>query len=307
MSCLILLLVPYLFVRDGLYQMYQAAIGFNLSVYGDVRDHYDLFQLLRHPLILFALLAIALSVITRLRDPLPWTRNESLLVLYAISGFASLYAMGKFLVYHFDPIFAIAAYLCGYTVMQIENSIRPRWLAVPLIGLLFLFACRSFYPFNLLHYAREAHANGRPLLEYCYEHIKSGKDFGYETETRLVNYVRARNARSLEFASITPALLWRSEVPQASRFTMIHAIGMHRVGQRYTQFQRECQKEYLRVLIEKRPDLYILSTQPTHLQMFGFQDPASIVRALPGVDSLIRSRYIFDTTIGPFECYRLAR
>ena len=300
------MLAPYIFIRGGLYQVYEAAIGFNLDVYGGVRTNYRLLNLLLHPLVVVAIAGLLCFLVTRWRKKdYHLSANEWLLVLYAASGFISLYTMGKFLVYHFDPIFAVAAYLAGYAFSRLPALLRVRWLSVAVMVVLAAFLVRRLYPFNVLHILRDAERSGQPVLGYCYTHIKTGDEFGYRTETELVNYVRARNPRLIEFASITPALFWRAEIPQASRFTMIHAIGMHRPGKAFTPFQQECRREYLKDLIHKRPELFILSTQPRNLEMFAFEDPATVVRKIPGVDSLLQSSYTLDTMIGPNECYRL--
>lgn len=306
-TCAGAFLTPYLFVREGFEQVYEAAVGFNLSVYGDVRTSYDLGNLLGHPLVLVALSGMALYLIDRVRVR-RWSFSSDawLLVLYTVAGFASLYAMGKFLVYHFDPIFAVAAYGTGYAFVRLWNVIPSRTFAAIVLAGLSILGLRRLYPFNVLHVAREAVRQERPLsvaAATCYSKIKDGTDFGYDRETELVRYVRGRHPRLIEFASITPALLWRSEIPQASRFTMIHAIGMRQPGCAYTPFQLACQREYLDDLRTKRPEIFILSTEPRNLAMFSFEDPATIVRRIPGVDSLIRTDYILDTTIGPFECY----
>jgi hypothetical protein len=305
-ACFFAFMLPYFFVADGFRQVYEAAIGFNVTVYGDVRTSYDLRNLLGHPLVIMALTGLVLHVFERSRTR-RWhlSTDEWLLLLYTIAGFVSLYAMGKFLVYHFDPIFAVAAYGTGYIFTRLWKLIPSRVVAVIVLSVLAIVGVRRLYPFNLLHIAREAASHDRPLLESCYAAIKDGKDFGYERETELVQYVRIRHPRAIEFASITPALLWRSEVPQASRFTMIHAIGMRQPGRTFTPFQIDCQKEYLRDLQRKRPDLFILATEPHDLAMFSYQDPASIVRQIPGVDSLLTASYVLDSTIGPFQCYRL--
>jgi hypothetical protein len=88
---------------------------------------------------------------------------------------------------------------------------------------------------------------------------------------------------------------------------MIHAIGMHQEGATYTPFEQSCRAEYAAVLVRHRPELYVLSREPHNLAMFAYQDPETIVRSIPQVDSLLRSAYVLDTVIGPYECYRLRR
>lgn len=304
--CLVLTLGPYAIVRDGFYQVYQAAVGFNLSVYGGVRSSYDPLNLLSHPIVIMALIGCVLFFFGHSQKRSMASRML-LLLLYSASAFISLYAMGKFLVYHFDPIFAIAAYVCGYAFSATWRLLPVRWVSIGLMIVIGAFGIRRLYPFNLLHILREAQKSESPTLEYCYSHLKTGSDFGYDTETVLVSYVRSRRPQQLEFASITPALLWRSEIPQATRFTMVHALGMHQVGKDYTPFERQCRREYATELIHKLPEMYILSREPHDLQMFAFEDPETIVRSIPAVDSLLRSDYELVNTIGPFDCYALKR
>jgi hypothetical protein len=303
----ILILLPYVFVPHGLNEVYEAVIGFNLSVYGEVRAHYDLLNLVFHPLILLALAGVAFFVVDVVRRRSRISREHLLLALFAACGFISLYVMGKFLVYHFDPIFAVAALLCGYAADRLLAVTSRRWIGVTLLSVLLIIGFRKLYPMNLIHVLVDGLQSNGSLLEYSYDRIKDGADFGYATESRLVDYIdrRTNPGQMIELASITPAALWRSERPQASRFTMIHALVMHRQAQPYTDFELDCQKEYVKQLNDKPPALIIFSRKPSDLAMFGFEDPESSVRRIPGIEELLESRYVRDTAIGPFDSFRL--
>jgi hypothetical protein len=258
----------------------------------------------RHPLFLLTLLAFLPS---RKKENRVSREAVYLALAYTFAAIVSLYAMGKFLVYHFDPLFLMLSIFGAQGIAKLSEYIRPPFARVTVLALILLLLIRLLYPFNLLHYYRAAPAgNLAQKIDFVQHAIKPDSLFGLPAEDALLAYLsRPENASgTIEFCSITPAIRWRSERQEATRFTMIHAYGMQRNSGGFTVFQQQCRMEFLDSLRSVRPRFLILANGPKDLPMFRLQSPSEIVLAIPGVQELVSSAYSVDTTIRAYTIYR---
>ncbi len=298
-------LTPYLFIKGGIYQLYEAVIGFNIQVYGGIRDQYNWKGLLLHPYALLALLCLLPRVKSVLAVP---KHAKWLAVFYLLSGLASLYVMGKFFVYHFDPVFCLLSVFAAIGIVKIGSYLRIPSLRYAFLGIFLVWALKTFYPRNILHFIRNGMEQKQTgLLQYVYLNLKPNDDFGTRSEESLDSFLsRPGNKQgAIEICSVTPAVRWQSERVEATRFTMIHAYGMHTAGEGFTPFQNSCRKEFIDSLISVRPKFIILANAPTNLPMFANQSPAEIVHGIPGFDQLLSSSYRYDTSIAAYVIYRI--
>jgi hypothetical protein len=258
----------------------------------------------RHPLFIVSLLAFLPSRQKELRV----SREALYLTLaYIFAAIVSLYAMGKFLVYHFDPLFLMLSIFSAHGIAKLSEYIRLPIARAAEVAVILLVLLRFLYPFNLLHYYRAAPEGSlAQKIDFVQHAIKPDSLYGLPSEDALLAYLaRPENASgTIEFCSITPAVRWRSERQEATRFTMIHAYGMQSNSGSFTVFQQQCRKEFLDSLRSVRPRFLILANGPKDLPMFRLQSPAQIVLAIPGVAELVSNSYLVDTTIRAYTVYR---
>ena len=138
-------------------------------------------------------------------------------------------------------------------------------------------------------------------MEFVYLQIKPNDDFGTRSEESLDQFLSkpGNEQGAIEICSVTPAVRWESERTEATRFTMVHAYGMHTATQGFTPFEMQCRQEFIDSLISVKPKFIILANAPTDLPMFANQSPALIVHGIPRFDELLSMSYRYDirTTI----------
>lgn len=305
----ILILLPYVFIQDGLNQFYQATIRFNIDVYGAARKVFSFRgaakYLLFEPLFLLGvagLLPIQKGSITK-RD----TATKLYFIGSLLAAWASVYVMGKFFSYHFEPLIAIASGFAGVGLWKL-SSLFPKKVGAVVLPLALAVLIVLVYPWALpshfLHAVEQGSAHPMHDVRLA---MKADSLFGLAAEEEVCKYLNVPQNRQgkIELASVTPGIRWRSRREEATRFTMVHALAMHQKGHALTSFQVQCQKEYIEQLNRVKPTFIVLANGPTYLEMFSDESPAALIHEVPGFDSLLQQQYSLDTTIRGFTIYRL--
>jgi Dolichyl-phosphate-mannose-protein mannosyltransferase len=302
----IVILLPYTMIPGGFYQFYESTIDLNLNVYGQLRAPYNWIGLLRHPLVFCALFSLLpgrrVASYRKIPSIVRW-----LMLLFLASAAINIAAMGKYLVYHFDPLFAIVAPMAARGIENVTSYFRFLTLRVIVAGPVALVLFRLLYPFDLLHNFRDAiEAGDRHPVHRVWEKVKNNTDFGLAREEEIADYLERRTNPSdrIEIVSTMSALRWRIDRRETSRFTTMYAYGMRLPGQNFIPFELECQQEILDSMKSVVPRYLLLATEPTGLNMLNSKTPEACFMAIPGMEDLLKSNYKIDTVIGRFNIFR---
>ncbi|HEY3874128.1 MAG TPA: glycosyltransferase family 39 protein [Candidatus Kapabacteria bacterium] len=302
----IFILTPYLFVDRGLYQFYESTIALNLKVYAPFRAQYDYTQLFFHPIVI---LAYASFLRSKNSKGLKIPRYVLLLtVLLLGSVIAGIVTMGKFLVYHFDPLFAIVSVIAAKGIENVALRIPSQWIRYAGVTIVFLLIGRIFYPFNILHHFRDAIEGGNPSpIHAVWTILKADSSFGLNSEEAVTQYVDSTTVPTdcIEVASVMSALRWRIDREECSRFTTVYAYGMQSAGQPYIPFERECQQEMIDRIRSKRPRLLLLATKPEASAWLNMRSPETCFLSIRSMKKFVDSNYFITAEIGPYRIYRL--
>ncbi len=308
----VMILLPYVFAPNGLAEFFNSTVLFNLQVYGGARGEYFALGLLRFPLVL-----VALPVL------LPWwdwmrtrwgttlvqvPRSEILFgVLALLSAWLSIYIMGKFLVYHFDPFMAVIAVIAARGLQKTYYLIPIRAIGIVAMCVIFAYLTRQFYPFNLLHDLRDAmKTNPNSLLSTVWESVKTDSLFGFKAELEATNYLETHTDPKdrIEVCSDMPALRWRVDREESSPFSIPHPYTMRLPGHPFTKFQQKWREEFANDLRLFKPKYIVLATEPHTMELYSGQSPAESVMNIPEAKSLIEREYTIDTIFGPYIYYK---
>jgi len=305
-STWIVILVPYLFYNGGLEQFYQATIQFNLDVYGSARKAFSLRgaakYLITEPLFILGLLALIPD------GKLVKKAKFSHKVYFGgalFSAWISIYVMGKFFIYHYEPLLAVASCFAAIGLWKVASFFPAKTSRFIFVGLL-LGVVILEYPWFLPQRFVIALQNGAAEPVHSARlSMKPDSLFGLAAEEAVCNYLNKVDFdhTMIELASVTPGIHWRARREEASRFTMIHALAMREPQGNLTSFQKHAQQEYIEVLQQKKPRFIILANGPDYLEMFSYKSPATLIHQVPGFDSVLNS-YRLDTVIRGFSIYR---
>ena len=151
---IIAFLLPYVFIKDGLVQVYDTIIRFNLDVYSEVSVPINLWSHGRAPIFIFA--ALGLFFAFRERSAARNWQDRTMMLLLAASALISPIMMGKYFTYHFEPFMLLVipfAALGLSSTLDMIPIVAIRGTVV--IAALALFAY-AYYPHHLIRYYLEA-------------------------------------------------------------------------------------------------------------------------------------------------------
>ncbi len=307
-----LVLLPYTFTPNGLSRFYYSTIVFNLEVYGGARAPYRVLGLLRHPMVLAALPALLpFSEWFRRRWPEAYRRvpgSERWFGFFALaSAWLSIYVMGKYLVYHFDPFMAVVAVFAARGIEKLYYIFPLRTVRVLAMGAIAAFLVRTFYPFDLLHTLRSVlRTHERPVLESVWRRVKNDSLFGLRAEEEATRYLESHTQANdkIEVCTIMPALRWRVDREEASPFTIAHPYAMHLTGHPFIPFQDSCRAAFAAALSTAKPKYVLLANDPYGMELFSLRSPAEAVMDIPAVKQILDADYRLDTTIGPYLYFK---
>ncbi len=316
-ACILLLAVflPYVFIRDGLKQVYLSIGRFNLEIYGQLR--YSLAPLLtelrnQKLFLLLGLAGVSLISVRSLRlpprirrvidhlAPLP-TRDRALLLSYALAAILSIVVMGKYFSEHFEPLLLVIIPFGAIALESLFALFPRRSYKVMIAVLLLLYYSIRVAPNQVVHSYVASLLRGAPHpLNIVYD---AYSDTGYlvSADRSIASYIDRTtppDAR-IECVSWNAGVRWRTSRACASRYTTFYSLATSAPDGTHPNFQKKWRQEYIDSLRIIRPSYLILSSVREH--KFGLSNsPLNYLRQIPGFDSEILPHYRFDTIIGTY-------
>lgn len=290
-------LIPYIFVPNGLQQVWNTLIRFNLSVYAEVHVPINVWSGGRMVIYILA----AIGFIAAIRHQHFDRRDAWMFIAFTGSALLSPIWMGKYFSYHFEPFVLIAIGFAArgfeWTVeLPSRSSFQFAFGFVVLGGFAVLY-----YPHHLLKYYVEELGASSPL-QHTYERILSDSLFGLTNQEKVVHYADATlgAGEPVEYVSIFPGMRWRLHRPAATRFTSI--VPLIAFQHRVPSFGAAWRREFLDSLAYHPPRMIIVSLSKQWWPFVGKTNDSAIA-AIPGFDSLLVANFIRDTIIGGYAIY----
>ena len=295
--------LPYLFVPNGLQELYLATIRFNMDVYA-TKEYSSSLQILLHHreeiicdgiMVLWIIIRMLPRKIFLGRPESQLTRADKLLfLLFVISARFSIVVMGKYFVQHYAMLLALTAFFAADIVDQITSRL-PHWLVRPLP----LVACLAFgcivYSQSYMPYFIDGIFQGVPdPIEYSYRRYPHGATEKFLNTSIVVDYLERHHVSGgrIECWGMTPAVYWRTHTASASRFTMMHPLVLEKPEGGITEYQHRWQREFIDSLLSVRPR-YILIAENTML----LHSALYYEHTIPAFDSVLNANYVCDTTL----------
>jgi 4-amino-4-deoxy-L-arabinose transferase-like glycosyltransferase len=292
---IIAFLLPYVFIKDGLLQVYDTIIRFNLDVYSEVSVPINLWSRGRLPIFGFALAGIVLAVRRSHRDRI-------MFLLLTASALLSPILMGKYFTYHFEPFMLLVIPFAAFALSCLIDYIPIKVLRATAIVFAFALFAYAYYPHHLIRYYFEALHNSASPLEATYERILPDSLFGIAAQQEVVQYVdRVSPANEpLETISIFPGLRWRLHRRPATRFTSIVPLSAY--TRNVPAYSAAWRREFLQDLAKTPPHFIVVSRSKQWWPFVGKTNDSAIA-SIPGFDSLLAANYALDTVIRGFALY----
>ena len=293
--------IPYLFHPNGLIQLWDTLIRFNLGVYASVHIPINLWSGGRPAIYILAVVGLFFEV--RNKQSAFRRHDEWMFLLLSASALLSPIWMGKYFPYHFEPFMLIAIGFAARGFEGATNAIHWR-RAVEGVGIAVLASfAYLYYPHHLLRYYWEEYRRTDTPLEATYERVLSDSLFGLAAEQNVVEYVHARVKpwEPVEYVSIFPGMRWRLARPAATQFTSIVPLVAYQ--HRVPAFGAEWRKEFLDTFVHHPPRLLVVSLSQQWWPFVGKTNDSAIA-SIPGFDSLLSAMYLPDTIIRGYKIYR---
>ncbi|HEY3874177.1 MAG TPA: glycosyltransferase family 39 protein [Candidatus Kapabacteria bacterium] len=294
-----LFLLPYFFIPNGILQVYNTIIRFNLEVYSSVHVPINVVSNGRFPIYAFA----AIGIWSSLRNHSKSKKDRTMFLLLAASALISPVMMGKYFSYHLEPLLILLIGFAALGFEQLLSYVKIPMVQIASIILGFLLFIYAYYPRQLLRYFVEAHGSSSERIEAVYEQVLSDSLFGLARQQQVIAFVDRGvpvNAR-VEYVSIFPSLRWRLRRMAPTRFTSIVPLSAYqRMVPAYSAGWR---KEFIDTLITDPAPLLIVSRSQTWWPFVGKTNDSAI-RSIPKFDSVLATNYTFDTAIGGYAIYR---
>ena len=229
----------------------------------------------------------------------PDKRQLRLYFLLIAEAFAIFALQRKFLPYHIAPFLALICPLAGVGLERLSGMITQthisRLVLAITVALLFLFVS-PILPVS--HYILRGDISH--LMPFANDPL-----IGLGAEQAVEDYLsQPKNARgAIEVVAYDARLRNRLDRPEATRFTMVHALTIGNKDGSYPPFQQAWRSEFLADIV-RAPARFIIVGTP-----WGFWNlpplGKNLSHQLPALDSLLRSNYRLDTTFGGYEIFRL--
>jgi len=302
----ILYLIPYLFVENGIRELYLSIIAFNTQIYSHIDLPRAFFTNGRGVLYLLALIGLLPRKFFAHSSPTLLPRDDRHLIWgLGIASLLSPIVMGKYFSYHFEPLLALVVGFSAIGLERIASLFALPLIRYSIIGAALLMFTYVYYPKHLVRYYFENSRADHPL-EATYERVLSDPFTGLHTQSEVRAYINAhtRGDATIEYISYFTGLRWRLGRPSATRFTTPVSITASNTNGGHPAFQQAWRKEFVSDIATKRPAYVILMTE--HLWWPFVNDYAdSTLHRIPGFDSVLRAEYQLDTTIGAYALYRV--
>jgi 4-amino-4-deoxy-L-arabinose transferase-like glycosyltransferase len=302
-------LSPYLFNAQNFADFYASTIRFNTEVYGTATQRLAYSHVFWYPLELSStLLIIGLAFVgmkMKAREGLQSDRVQFALWCFGIAVLMKImvYVMGKYLIYHYAPVFIFLTPLVGYVRCESFKRIGESWqskaLKIAFATVLVVFAAlRSPIPIiaaapGSWHDRMEEVASRYAVNWYSYADARA-----------LCDYI-ARNTTpddEIEMSSMDNEIVWTCERSQCTRFTLVHPLGMRNNGE-YSADQIRWRQEFVDKLRTRKPKLVMITSQPKSFMTFLDRSPEDILMSIPGLSELLSTQFRLDTVMGPWKVY----
>jgi hypothetical protein len=302
-----LIFLPYVLHNSGLHEFYLATVRFNLEIYGDIhiRPFPEKFY------IGFGLLGIFAAWLGQKHKRwskgvvhAPSRRDIVLVAGIAVTGLVSLVVMGKYLLYHYEPVMLVLIPFIAVGVESLVPIFPSRVYRYGIASALLLFVSFRIAPFSPYRPFFINLFDGKPnAFERAQDETISEPGFRISVENAIIDYIdrTAPAHASIECATLTAGIRWRTERPCLSRFTTFYSLSMTAPDGSHPDFQKNWRKEYIDSLRSTRPYYIVLGNGPPELAGWVPETPLKSIHAIEGFDSLILPYYCMDTTIGGYS------
>ncbi len=297
-------LLPYLFIQDGLVQVYDTIIRFNLDVYSSVSVPINLWSRGRAPIFIGSVVGL-FFVLREQRGANP-TRDRTMFLLLTASALISPIMMGKYFTYHFEPLMLLAIPFAAIGLNRLTIFIPIRFIGNAATVLILLVFAYFYYPHHLFRYSVEARKTSAAPLEATYERVLSDSLYGIAAEQEVVQYVDrvVPLGELIETVSIFSGLRWRLHRPAATRFTSVVPLSAYSYN--IPAYSAAWRREFIHSIEKNAPQVVIVSKSNQWWPFVGKTNDSAIA-SIPGFESLIASRYSLDTVIRGFALYRIRK
>ncbi|MFI5201887.1 MAG: glycosyltransferase family 39 protein, partial [Candidatus Kapaibacterium sp.] len=253
---------------DGLKDLWDAVILFNLKVYGGEGAAFSFWEPVRFYAVSLIAAAFAIWVL--------WKKERHALYLWAAlfaGSVLSLLVLYRHSVYHYHPAMTLFILLSAIGWIRMVDIIARKWktarLVLPAIVVLyFIFAT---FRGNTIQHVLVDIANGNiHSVEESYDRYEPSPDFGVRVQTEVGDYLREHTHPNDTVQMFGPYSYpqYRTGLLTASRFQTLHAITMRGAGDTLQTFQYEWRAEYMRDLRRLKPRYFIVCDAPPAFRQY---------------------------------------
>jgi hypothetical protein len=306
-SLLPLLIVVIIYAAaNGLKDLWEATILFNLKVYSGEGASFSFWEPIRFYAI--SLFAAAAGIWWMWKKERP-----SLFLWFALfaASVISLIALYRHSVYHYHPAMTLFILASAVGWIKIADVAAAKWsplrMILPAIILLF-FTAQTFRGNTISHVLADIAGRRIQSLDESYDRYEPSTTFGATVQLNVGEYLKAHTSSNEIVQMFGPY-----SYPQyyagsltASRFQTLHAITMRRGGDSLQPFQQNWRVEYLRDMRQNRPLYFIVCDAPEAFrQYYGGKLGHEILREdFRELGTWLDSSYYPETKIGAFTLYR---
>lgn len=309
-------LSPFFLDPKAFHEFILATVQFNIDIYSTSFYRASVWKALKQPPEIIANLSLLVLLTTIFikqsstrekiidqsiqRSP---SRTEwiALLALY-ISLRLPIWIMGKFFVYHYEPIslFVIAGIALLFRYL---SQLLPKWSSLAYMVLVCTVVMLSLPWHAITTYATSVTQQHSAPLQEAYQTF--GPDgFGEKEQSELASYLNTSPAiGGIINLSIQGDAAWRVERPLTSRFQTFFSIGMQTPDKRFTPYQLQWQEEVAKEIEEQRAAFVILGIAPRYAPFLN-DAPGALLSRIPTIQLALAENYEHDTMIAIWEVLR---
>ncbi len=316
-----LMIVPYLFIENGLYTFYISTIRFVADLYTKFGSEWIWFfrsPREAYPIAALSCISFILACTQRGRIKMmhssalrriPSRRESFVLFSSLLLSLGIVLLQGKFFKYHYAPLVMLSLPLAAIGAVVAVSRFKEsrRTLILSAVGIVLVLGFIRWH-------AVGAFASKLPDLSialnasYCV--MLPDTNGGKAPELAALAYLRVpKNANAtIEIISFDAHL--RADLARecVSRYTTISALAVRsnptiENEASHPAYQQAWRTEYVELLRTKRPQIIVIGRHFEYWYLHDIYD--DFLHTLPGFDSLLTNSYQRDTTFGGYEIYRL--
>jgi 4-amino-4-deoxy-L-arabinose transferase-like glycosyltransferase len=319
---ILVLFFPFISSADAWHAFVQACWSFNADLYGTTKYRVSTWVGLKQPqevLINFALLVLCVNAMPgfaralrlgRFREAMnsgcramPTKRECLYLLLVYLSIRIPIWMMGKFMVYHYEPLvimIGVGLALAGAGVINlVSHGKRTRMLFPAIVLAIYLVAL----PWSSLSLAANEIALGRsePLRAAYLE--QGPATHAYKDELAIAHYLNGKSdSAQVVYFTVQGVLAWRVHKPLGSRFHTFFSLAMQKPDGGYTPYQLDWHREVADSLSSPRTKYVVIGANPPTAPFID-RAPGLIVPEIPVMWNTLLTQYRPDTTISSWDIW----